>query len=693
MRLTEHAAKLLFLEAGIPAPEGVAVDASLPEGFTPPFAPPYVVKSQVLAGGRGKAGGIRIIKDPKDLAATIRAVLDLDIQGQKPPYVRIEPAASIEKEYYLSLAVSRARKSLALTAGREGGVNVEASGGETAPLVQDIPLPQGPGDHHIRAAFFHLQADPALWKEFHALVKSLFALTVSHGLLLAEINPLAVSDGRLIALDGKVEIDDNFADMRPDFARFYDPRFVNREEALAKAQNLSFIKLSGWVGLMVNGAGLAMVTMDLLNLSGLPAANFLDLGGAADATRMRAALSLLFDDPAVRAVFINLYGGILSCGKVAEAIREVLGGKPPQKTIVARLSGNSAEEGRAILRELGFADLHIVSDMDQAVAALAEIGEISEPMRLPRISVPEAAKPVEAVKRPQVGRSPLTLDAKSVVCVQGITGKTASLHARLMREYGTSVACGVTPFKGGQTHEGVPVYNSLVAATRDFAIDASVIFVPGRFAPDAILEAADAGIPVVICITEGISQQDMLAVLPRIDTTKTTLIGPNTPGVIVPGAFKAGIMPVTPFLPGGRVAVFSRSGTLTYEACRRLSDAGIGQAVGVGIGGDPFIGAGFVDLAEMVREDDRVDVVLALGEIGGSTEEELAAYVAATKYPKPVVSFIAGVTAPPGRRLGHAGAIIEKEHGVADKLARLEGAGIAVCRSLSEIAPAVQSAL
>ncbi len=693
MLLTEHAAKLLFAEAGIPVPQGAVVLPGEADGFAAPFPGPFVVKSQVLAGGRGKAGGVRLASDETTLRQALKDVFALPIKGQLPPYIRVEPAAHIEKECYLSLAVSRARKSLVLTAGGQGGVDVERS----APLCQDVPLPKGPDEHHIRAAFFHLGIDHGLWKPFRELVKRLFALTASHGLLLAEINPLAVADGALCALDGKIEIDDNFAQTRPDFERFHDARFANAEEAKAREKGLSFIKLSGWVGLMVNGAGLAMVTMDLLNLSGLPAANFLDLGGAADVNRMRSALDLLFDDPAVGAVFINLYGGILSCGKVAEAVRAALEGKPPKKPLVARLSGNSAEEGRALLRDLACRDIHVVKDMDEAIAILATLGEKSEPMRLPRIEAVDGREKKTPGRtdaaRPVAGPSPLRLGRESAVCVQGITGKTATLHVRLMREYGTRVVCGVTPFKGGQLHEGVPVFNSVHEARARFDIEASLIFVPGPFAADSILEAADAGVPFAICITEGIPQQDMLAACPLIDATKTTLIGPNTPGVIVPGAFKAGIMPVTPFLPGGRVAVFSRSGTLTYEASRRLSKAGIGQAVGVGIGGDPFIGAGFVELAEMVREDDRVDAVLVLGEIGGDAEERLAAYVRATNYPKPVVAFIAGVTAPPGRRLGHAGAIIDKDHGVADKLARLAEAGITVCRDLGGIAPAVASAL
>ena len=683
MRLSEHASKLLFNRSDINTPPGILIEPDAVRA--PDFPTPWFVKSQVLAGGRGKAGGVLRVDDPAGLPAAADALFALKIKGAAPPCLRIEPAVDIAKEFYLSLAVSRARNSLSLTVG-PGGVDVEAD--PDALLIQDIRLPHGPSPHQLRAAFFHLGLDKALFKPFAALAQKLYAAVRQNALLLAEINPLVLTGGgEFLALDGKVEIDDNAAAVRPDLEAHYDPRFENTEEDRARRAGLSFVKLSGRIGLMVNGAGLAMAAMDLLNLSGLPAANFLDLGGGADVKRMRAALSLLFADNDVEAVFINLFGGVLSCRKAAEAFRDVLDGKPPAKPVTVRLSGNDAAEGLEILRGLNLPGLRIVPDMDQAITALAAISRKEK--TTPRIDIAATAatrqKRATARKRPRTGPSLLDLNADSVVCIQGVTGKTATLHAKLMRDYGVKPACGVTPFKGGQVHEGIPVYNSVLEAAAEHDIDVSVIFVPPAFAPDAILEAADAEIPVAVCITDGVAQQDMLAVLPAVNPEKTVLIGPNTPGVIIPGQIKAGIMPAAPYTPGD-TAVFSRSGTLTYEACDRLSAAGIGQALCAGVGGDPFIGTGFVELAEMVRDDDRVKTVLVLGEIGGAAEEDLADYVAATNYPKPVIAFVAGVTAPPGRRLGHAGAILEHENGVADKLARLENAGITVCGDLGEIA-------
>jgi succinyl-CoA synthetase alpha subunit len=281
----------------------------------------------------------------------------------------------------------------------------------------------------------------------------------------------------------------------------------------------------------------------------------------------------------------------------------------------------------------------------------------------------------------------LGLSRSSRVLVQGITGKAAQLHVRLMQEYGTNVVAGVTPFKGGREVLGVPVYDSVRQACAAHAIDASIVFVPAPFAAEAILEAADNDVPWCVCITEHIPQADMLRVREtlRVTGSRTRLVGPNTPGLIVPGRTKIGIMPGYVYTPGP-VAIFSRSGTLTYETASRLSAASIGQSVCVGIGGDPFIGLKYVDFLELVRDDPATGAVLVLGEIGGTAEEELARYVVETQFPKPVLAFIAGRTAPAGKRLGHAGAILEEgSGGIADKLAALRAAGIAVCPDLKSL--------
>jgi succinyl-CoA synthetase alpha subunit len=274
------------------------------------------------------------------------------------------------------------------------------------------------------------------------------------------------------------------------------------------------------------------------------------------------------------------------------------------------------------------------------------------------------------------------------LCVQGITGREGSFHAQRCREYGTRLVAGVTPGKGGTTHEGVPVFDTMEAAVRREAVNTTLIFVPPVAAADAIMEAADAGVPLIVCITEGIPTLDMVRARAFLADRRSRLIGPNCPGLITPGQAKVGIMPGHIHRPGP-VGVVSRSGTLTYEAVHQLSGLGIGQSTCVGIGGDPIIGTSFVDVLRLFGEDPETRFVVLIGEIGGSGEEAAATAIA-DGFGKPVVSFICGQTAPPGRRMGHAGAIIAGGKGTAAaKMAALARAGATVVESPADIGDAV----
>ena len=281
--------------------------------------------------------------------------------------------------------------------------------------------------------------------------------------------------------------------------------------------------------------------------------------------------------------------------------------------------------------------------------------------------------------------------------VQGLTGREGSFHALACRDYGTQVVAGVTPGKGGTTHEGIPVFHTVADAVQETGADASMIFVPPPFAADAIVEAADAGVGLIVCITEGIPTNDMLrarAYLDRrnADGKAVRLIGPNCPGIITPGECKIGIMPGRIHRPGS-VGVISRSGTLTYEAVDQLTRRSLGQSTVVGIGGDPINGTNFIDCLKAFRDDDQTEAIVLIGEIGGMAEEEAACWVAGN-LKKPVVSFIAGQTAPPGRRMGHAGAIISGGRGTAaEKMRALEAAGTAVVKSPADIGAKVQEVL
>ncbi len=273
--------------------------------------------------------------------------------------------------------------------------------------------------------------------------------------------------------------------------------------------------------------------------------------------------------------------------------------------------------------------------------------------------------------------------------VQGITGREGAFHTEQMIAYGTKVVAGVTPGKGGTWGVGnTPIFDTVREAVHATGANVSIIYVPARFAPDAILEAADAGIPLIVCITEGIPALDMLKVRAYLDTTASRLIGPNCPGLITPGEAKVGIMPGY-IHTRGRVGVVSRSGTLTYEVVYALTQRGIGQSTAVGIGGDPINGTSFVDVLKMFEADPETDQVVMIGEIGGTDEERAAEFIK-TKMTKPVTAFIAGQTAPPGKRMGHAGAIISGGKGTAaDKIAALQAAGVRVARHPGEIAELV----
>ena len=284
------------------------------------------------------------------------------------------------------------------------------------------------------------------------------------------------------------------------------------------------------------------------------------------------------------------------------------------------------------------------------------------------------------------------IDKSTRLLVQGITGREGTFHATQAQAYGTTVVGGVTPGKGGTTHEGWPVFNTVAEAVRETGANASVIFVPPPGSADAVMEAAEAGVPLVVCITEGIPTIDMMRAFAFLEGKKTRVIGPNCPGLISAGRAKAGIIPGH-ICKEGRVGIVSKSGTLTYEAIHQLTGLGLGQTTCIGIGGDPLIGTSFIDALTLFADDDETEAVVLIGEIGGNAEEDAAAFIK-TSFKKPVVGFIAGQTAPPGRRMGHAGAIISGGKGTAsEKMAALTEAGVRVVKSPADIGRAVVESL
>ena len=284
------------------------------------------------------------------------------------------------------------------------------------------------------------------------------------------------------------------------------------------------------------------------------------------------------------------------------------------------------------------------------------------------------------------------LDKNTRLVVQGLTGREGTFHAKQAAAYGTTVVGGVTPGKGGTTHESWPIFNTVAEAVEKTGANASVIFVPPPFAADAIMESADAGLALIVCITEGIPTLDMMRVMEFLEGKPARLIGPNCPGIISPGKGKAGIIPQN-ICREGRIGIVSKSGTLTYEAIHQLTRQGMGQTTCIGIGGDPLIGTTFIDALRLFQADPETDAVIMIGEIGGTAEEDAADFIQAS-FRKPVVGFIAGQTAPPGRRMGHAGAIIAGGKGTAaEKMAALTRAGVRVVKSPAHMGQALQEAL
>src|SRR5437899_2853582 len=561
MKIHEYQAKAILARYGVTTPRGEVAftKEEAREAAQRLKSQICVVKAQIHAGGRGKAGGVKLARSADETADIAGHILGMKLvtpqtgpAGRIVKRLLIEEGLDIKRELYLGLLVDRATGRVVFMASAAGGMEIEEVAKENpgAILREAIHPAVGLQPYQTRKIAFRLGLPMEVVNHATPFLQALYRAFIDTDASLLEINPCVLTgEGKLVALDAKMTFDDNALFRHKELRELRDLDEEDPLEVEASKYGLNYIKLDGTVACMVNGAGLAMATMDIIKYAGGSPANFLDVGGGANAEQVKNAFRILLSDQAVKAVLINIFGGILRCDTLATGVVKATGA------------------------------------------------------------------------------------------------------------------------------------------------NASVIFVPPPFAADAVMEAADAGIPLVVCITEGIPAAEMLRAWAYLKNHPgTRLIGPNCPGIISPGSCKIGIMPAH-IHKQGNVGVVSRSGTLTYEAVGQLTKLGIGQSTCIGIGGDPIIGTTFIDAIQLFNEDPDTHAIIMIGEIGGNAEETAAAYIK-EHVKKPVVGFIAGKTAPPGRRMGHAGAIISGGSGAAsNKIAALQAAGVTVCESPADIGKNIQSRL
>lgn len=657
MQLLEFQAKELLQSAGVTIPDAY-VARSISDINVDDLSFPAVVKSQVPVGGRGKLGGVKLVKHTDEFSATFTEVKALEIKGYTPSYILVEQALDIKQELYLAVRLNRDARRIDVIASREGGVDIES---HTSSVVS-VPYSDLELDDVISSTL-GIQKDDA-----KTLLKALHTCMINNDLLLVEINPLVVTEkDMLVAADAKCLLDDN--------ASYKYPAYVNQ------AVSSSVMPLGGTIGVIANGAGMAMGTMDTIYAAGGQPANFLDIGGGTGEDVFIKNLREITTLPGVTSIIINIFAGITRCDDIARGIIAAKSQIPDLVPLYIRLEGTRRDEAVALLKEAGIPlqdNLAICVRRARALSVEEDVGEAQ----------PNAtgAKPRKVASETDGAVDILFVNHRTIV--QGITGHHGSFHTKGMIDAGTNVVAGVTPGKAGQEVHGVPVYNTVQDAVDAHSATASVVFVPPAFAKNAMIEAIDAGIILIVCITEGIPVHDMLYVVSYATDHGTTIVGPNCPGIIVPGSHKLGIIAAHITSPG-RTAIVSRSGTLTYELANALTKKGIGQRIVLGIGGDPVQGMNFSEALAICEADEHVDQIVLVGEIGGTSEQSAAEFIA-DHVTKPVYGLIVGHSLPPGQQFGHAGAIVGgHSESAKEKTEFMAKKGLKMYRTLDELIEAL----
>ncbi len=649
----------------------------------------WAVKAQIHSGARGKAGGIKLCSNEDEVRQAAKGLLGKRLvthqtgpEGRVVHRLYVEAAVPIEREIYLGLVLDRKSERIMVVASAQGGMEIEEIAVKSPDtIVRELVEPAvGMTAFQAREVAFGLGLTPAQVSRAVTTLLGAYRAFRDLDATMVEINPLVVtSDGQVLALDCKMTFDDNAMFRRPNVSELRDYAEEDPREAQAAEHGLNYVALDGNIGCIINGAGLAMATMDMIKHAGGAPANFLDVGGGASPERVAAAFRLVLSDPNIDAMLVNIFAGINRCDWVAQGVvqatRETQAQYParrPPRRHQRRGRAPDPEGERASHHHRGYAGG----------------GRRAGGGRHSCIAQGEGFGRDRTMS--------ILIDEKTPVIFQGFTGDKATFHAKESIAYGTNVVGGVTPGKGGLRHLDRPVFNTVKDAVRETGATASIIFVPAAFCADSIMEAANAGIRLVVTITDGIPAQDMMMVKRYLlrfpKERRTTLIGPNCAGVISAGKAMMGIMPGHIYSRGS-VGLVTRSGTLGYEAASQMNALGIGQTTSVGIGGDPINGSSFVDMLKLFEEDPETEAVMMIGEIGGPQEAEAALFVK-ENMSKPVIGYVAGLTAPKGRRMGHAGAIISAfGDTAAEKAEIMRSAGLVVAPSPAELGSTVAEAL
>ncbi len=553
---------------------------------------PVVVKAQVLIGGRGKAGGVKLAADEVEVREHAGNILGMDIHGHTVRKLWIEHASDIASEYYASVLLDRQAKQPLVMFSTEGGVDIEEVAEKTPEKLvrHHVDALEGLSREEAVRIAADGQADADVVGGVADALVALYEVWMQEDATLAEINPLIVTPGtageaggrQVKALDAKVSLDGNALYRHPENQGLSDAENEDPIERRAKEQGVQYVALDGDIGILGNGAGLVMSTLDVVAQAGGSPANFLDAGGGSDAAKIKQAVELILSNERVKAVLFNIFGGITRCDEVAKGLIAAFEELKPVRAAVRGALGRHQRRGGTRAAERGGAAQRAPRRDDERGRGEGR----------------GAGGGAELKSRGEANLMSVLVDKDTRLAVAGITGKEGSFHTLNNRRYGTNVVGGVTPGKGGQDVEGIPVFDSWAEAAQATQPNTAMIFVPPRFAADSILEAAAAGVALVIAITEGIPAHDELRVyntLKRDRVPGTRLIGPNCPGILSPGKANVGIIPAS-FFKEGNVGVVSRSGTLTYQIGNEIARAGFGNSSIVGIGGDPVPGSSFVDI-------------------------------------------------------------------------------------------------